>query len=187
MKEDGLELRRKLFHSCFGLFLILILFFFGRKTLIILLSLLLLCGSIVILWRLRGNQISIIEWFEKTFERKNVKFPGYGAFWFVLGTLLLVLSINHVNEIAAGILTLALGDSAATIFGIKGTHSLPYNRCKTIEGSVAFIIFSLPSCVLIGWVGMPLAFLMSITESLPVPFDDNLLIPIAATLFFIFI
>jgi dolichol kinase len=181
---DGLELRRKLFHSCFGLFLIFVLFNSGRKTLIILLSLLLLCGSIIIIWRLQGNQISIIKWFEKTFERKNAKFPGYGAFWFVFGTLLLALSLSHSNEIAAGILILALGDSAATIFGIRGNYPLPYNRCKTIEGSVAFFIFSLTSCPLVGWMGFPLAFLTSVVESLPVPFDDNLLIPIAAALFF---
>lgn len=182
--RGDLELRRKLFHSCFGLFLMLILFYSGRKNLIIFLSLLILCGSIIIIWRLQGNQILIIEWFEKTFERKNVKFPGYGAFWFVLGTLLLALSISNANEIAAGILILALGDSAATIFGIGSIHPLPYNKCKTIEGSVAFFIFSLPSCLLMGWMGLPLALLASIVESLPVSFDDNLLIPIAAALFF---
>jgi dolichol kinase len=186
-ERGDLELRRKLFHSLFGLFLILILFYSGRKTLIIFLSLLLLCGSIIIIWRLQGNQFPIIEWFEKTFERKDVKFPGYGAFWFVLGTLLLALSLSDADEIAAAIFTLALGDSAATILGIRGTHPLPYNRCKTVEGSLAFIIFSLPSCLLVGWIGLPLALLTAIVESLPVPFDDNLLIPITAALFFILI
>lgn len=180
----GLELRRKLFHSCFGLVLILILFYSGRKTLIIFLSLLLLCGSIIIIWRLLGNQLPIIEWFEKTFERKNVKFPGYGAFWFVLGTLLMVLSLSNANEIAASILTLALGDSAATIFGIGSNHPLLYNRCKTMEGSFAFFIFSLPSYIFVGRIGIPLAFITAIIESLPAPFDDNLSIPIAAALFF---
>jgi dolichol kinase len=186
--ESGdLELRRKLFHSLFGLFLILILFYSGREILIIFLSLLLLCGSIIIIWRLQGNQIPIIQRFEKTFERKDVKFPGYGAFWFVVGTLLLALSLSDANEIAAVILTLALGDSAATIFGIRGNYPLPYNRSKTFEGSLAFIIFSLLSCLFVGWMGLPLAFLTAIVESLPVPFDDNLLIPIIAALFFIII
>jgi dolichol kinase len=182
-----LELRRKLLHSLFGLILILILFYSERKILIIFLSLLLLFGSIMIVWRLQGNRIPIAEWFEETFERKNVRFPGYGAFWYVVGTLLLALFLSDVNEIAAAILTLALGDSAATIFGIRGAHPLPYNRCKTIEGSIAFFIFSLPSCLLVGWVGFPLALLTAIAESLPVPCDDNLLIPITAALFFIMI
>ncbi len=102
----------------------------------------------------------------------------------MIGTLLLALFISDANEIAAAILTLGLGDSAATIFGIRGVHPLPYNQRKTIEGSFAFLIFSLPSCLLIGWAGIPLALLTAVAESLPVPCDDNLLIPIAAALFF---
>ena len=113
-----------------------------------------------------------------------VGFPGYGALWYVVGTLLLALSLGDANEIAAGILILALGDSAATIFGVNRMHPLPYNRRKTVEGSFAFLVFSLPSCLIIGWMGLPLAILAAIAESLPVPWD-NLLIPIAATLFFI--
>lgn len=186
-ERGDLELRRKLFHSLFGLFLILLLLYSGREILIIFLCLLLLGGSIIIIWRLQGNQIPLIEWFEKTFERKDVKFPGYGAFWFVVGTLLLALSLSDANEIAVVILTLALGDSAATIFGIRGNYPLPYNRSKTFEGSLAFIIFSLLSCLFVGWMGLLLAFLTAIVESLPVPFDDNLLIPIIAALFFIII
>jgi dolichol kinase len=182
-----LELRRKLLHSLFGLVLILIIFYFERKILIIFLSLLLLFGSIMIVWRLQGNRIPIAGWFEETFERKNVRFPGYGAFWYVVGSLFLALSLSNANEIAAAILTLALGDSAATIFGIRGVHPIPYNQRKTIEGSFAFLIFSLPSCLLIGWAGIPLALLTAVAESLQVPIDDNLLIPISAAIFFIII
>ena len=182
-----LELRRKLLHSLFGLVLILIIFYFERKILIIFLSLLLLFGSIMIVWRLQGNRIPIAGWFEETFERKNVRFPGYGAFWYVVGSLFLALSLSNANEIAAAILTLALGDSAATIFGIRGVHPIPYNHRKTIEGSIAFLIFSLPSCLLVGWMGLPLVFLTAVAESLPVPCDDNLLIPFVAALFFIIV
>lgn len=186
-EEMDLELRRKIFHSLFGLVLISILFNFERKILILFLSLFLLIGSIMIVVRLKGNRIPIANWFEKTFERKNVRFPGYGAFWYVVGTLLLAFFISNPNEIAATILTLALGDSAATIFGIRGVHPLPYNRRKTIEGSFAFLIFSLSSCLLVGWLGIPLSLLTAVSESLPVPIDDNLLIPITAALFFIII
>ena len=186
-ERTDLELRRKLFHSLVGLILIFILFYFGRIILAICLSFLLLIGSIMIVWRLHGNRIPIADWFEETFERKNVKFPGYGAFWYVVGTLVLAVLLTNTNEIAATILTLALGDSAATIVGIRGVHALPHNRCKTFEGSLAFIIFSIPSCLFVGWIGMPLALLTAIVESLPAPIDDNLLIPITALLFFIMI
>ena len=183
--RTDLELRRKLLHSLFGLMQISLLFYFGRKILIIFLISLLLLGSIMIIQRLKGKRIPVAEWFEETFERKNVKFPGYGAFWYVVGTLLLSLFLGNANEIAAGISILALGDSAATIFGINSMHPLPYNGRKTVEGSLAFLIFSLPSCLFVGWIGLPLAILAAIAESLPVPCDDNLLIPIAAALFFV--
>jgi dolichol kinase len=189
MKDErmSLELRRKLLHSFFGLVMIFIFFYFKRRILIAFLSVLLLFGSIMILWRLQGNRIPIADWFEETFERKNVKFPGYGAFWYVVGTLLLVLSLGEANEIAAAILTLAIGDSAATIFGLKGVHILPHNKRKTIEGSLAFLVFSLPSCLFVGWIGIPLSVITAIAESLPVPFDDNLMIPIISVLFFVII
>ena len=187
MKKERInrELRRKLLHSFFGTVLILILFYFDRVALAMFLGLLLLFVSIMIMLRLKGRQIPISDWFIETFERENVRFPGYGAFWYVLGTLLLALFLNDANEIAAAILTLAIGDSASTIFGIRGVSPLPYNKCKTMEGSFAFIIFSFSSCIFVGWWGLPLAFLTAVVESLPLPLDDNLLIPISCILYFI--
>jgi dolichol kinase len=178
------ELRRKLLHAVVGLSLISILFYSGRKNLIILLSLMLLFGSIMVVWRVKGRRIPVADWFEETFERERVRFPGYGAFWYVVGTLLAALLLSNANEIAAAILTLALGDSAATIFGVRACHPLPYNRCKTVEGSLAFFVFSLPVCLFVGWIGVALAALTAIVEGLPSPIDDNLAVPVAAALFF---
>jgi dolichol kinase len=181
------EIRRKLFHTLFGLFLIFILFYSGQNSLIIFLIIFLILGSILIVLMQQGRKIPIADWFEKKFERENVRFPGYGAFWYVVGTLLLALSLSSANEIAAAIVTLAVGDSAATIFGIRGRHPLPYNRIKTIEGSVAFFVFSLPAYLFVGWMGVALAAIAAAAESLATPIDDNLLIPITAILFFIII
>ena len=132
----------------------------------------------------QGRKIPIADWFEEKFERENVRFPGYGAFWYVMGVLLLALSLSSANEIAAAIVTLAAGDSAATIFGIRGRHSLPYNRIKTVEGSVAFFVFSLPACLFVGWMGVALAALATMAESLDTSVDDNLLIPVSAIIYF---
>ena len=117
----------------------------------------------------RGRKIPIADWFEEKFERENVRFPGYGAFWYVAGTLLLALSLGNVNEIAAAIVTLAAGDSAATILGIPGLHPLPYNLIKTIEGSVAFFVFSLPAYLFVGWMSVALAAIAAAAESLDIP------------------
>jgi len=179
------ELRRKLFHFFFGLFLILILIYSGRKNLIIFLSFFLIMGCIMIVLMKQGRKIPIADWFEETFERENVRFPGYGAFWYVVGALLLALSLGNADEIAAAIVALAAGDSAATIFGVRGRHPLPHNPRKTMAGSAAFFVFTLPACLFVGWMGVALAALATISESLATPMDDNLLIPITAILFFI--
>ena len=183
----GFELRRKLFHFFFGLFLTFILFYSGRRYLMLFLSFFLILGGIMIVLMLQGRKIPIAGWLEETFERENVRFPGYGAFWYIVGALLLALFLGSADEIAAAIVTLAAGDSAATIFGIRGRHPLPYNRMKTVEGSIAFFVFSLPACLFVGWMGVAMAAIAAAVESLDTPLDDNLLIPIAAILFFIII
>jgi dolichol kinase len=178
------ELRRKLFHFFFGLFLIFILFYSERKNLVIFLSFFLFLGCIMIVLMRQGRKIPIAYWLEETFERENVRFPGYGAFWYVVGALLLALFLGSADEIAAAIVALAAGDSAATIFGIRGRHPLLHNPRKTVEGSVAFFVFTLPACIFVGWMGVALAAIAAAVESLDAPVDDNLLIPMAAILFF---
>ena len=181
------ELRRKLFHFFFGLFLIFILIYSGRMNLIIFLSVFLALGCIMIVLMRKGWKIPVADWFEETFERENVRFPGYGAFWYVVGALLLALFLGSADEIAAAIVALAAGDSAATIFGIRGRHPLHHNPRKTREGSIAFFVFTLPACLFVGWIGVMLAAMAAIVESLDTPVDDNLLIPVTAILFFIII
>jgi dolichol kinase len=178
------ELRRKLFHLCFGLSLIFILMRLGRENLIIFLILLLTAGCTAIVLIKRGWRIPVAGWFEEKFEREGVRFPGYGAFWFVVGALLIALSLSEADEISASLLVLAAGDSAATIFGVKGSHRLHHNRHKTFEGSAGFFAFSLSSCIFIGWQGVVLSLLGAMVESVASPVDDNLLIPVASILFF---
>jgi len=179
------ELGRKLFHFFFGIFLIFILFYSGRINLIIFLFVVLFFGGIMIVLMQKGSKIPVADWLEETFERENVRFPGYGAFWYVVGALLSALFLGNAHEIAASIVVLAAGDSAATIFGILGTHHLPHNKRKTWEGSLAFFFLSLPACLFVGWIGIALAAMAAIVESLATPVDDNLLIPVTAIIFFI--
>ena len=179
------ELRRKLFHLFFGVFLILLLFYSGREHLIIFLGTVLILGIIMILLMQSGSKIPIADWLEETFERENVRFPGYGAFWYVVGSLLLALFLDNSLKIAAAIVILAAGDSAATIIDILGRHHLPYNRKKTWEGSIAFFVFSLSACLFVGWIGALLAAIAAFVESLPTPVDDNLLVPVSVLILFL--
>lgn len=184
-KRLRFELGRKVNHVGMGILFIFILFYFGRIPLLYFLIVLLLTGSIIIFLMHRGRRMPIASWMVDRFEREEARFPGYGAFWYVVGSLLLVLSVADPNEIASAVVVLALGDAAATLFGIRnGRHRHRYNPEKTVEGTAAFFIFSLPACIFSGWEGAALAALGAIVESLPLPVDDNLTIPLAAILFF---
>jgi dolichol kinase/phosphoserine phosphatase len=83
----------------------------------------------------------------------------------------------------AAIAVLTLGDSSASIFGKRfGRIKIPFNRGKTIEGSIVGFIFAFLGALLFvdpvtAAIGAAAGILI---EALPLPLDDNLLIPIAA-------
>ena len=104
--------------------------------------------------------------------------------YFAMGILItLLLFPGPVNGAAIAIFT--LGDSTASLFGgLISKKPLPFNKGKTLEGSLfgfffAFLagaFFVSPALALIG-----AAVAMAI-ESLPLPVNDNILIPLGAGL-----
>jgi HAD superfamily phosphoserine phosphatase-like hydrolase len=104
--------------------------------------------------------------------------------YFAMGILVtLLLFPAPVN--GAAIATFTLGDSAASLFGgLISKKPLPFNKGKTFEGSLfgfffAFLagsVFVSPVLALIG-----AAVAMTI-ESLPLPVNDNILIPLGTGL-----
>jgi dolichol kinase/phosphoserine phosphatase len=100
--------------------------------------------------------------------------------FFALGIFLtLVLFPPPVN--AAAIASFALGDSTASLFGRTfGRNTMPFNRGKTVEGSVVCFFFAFLASVYF----VPPAFALvasaaaTIVESLPLPIDDNLATPL---------
>jgi dolichol kinase len=180
----GLELRRQAVHVALGLFLLILLLALGRMKAIYLLSSILFFGFLLISLVMQGRRIPLASWFVETFERKSARLPGYGSAWYVAGFLLCALLIHDVSELGAAILVLALGDAASNIMGSRGKRPLPYNKGKTAEGTVAFVLFSLPAFFFIGYYAIPLSLLCALVESLPVKIDDNLTIPIACAAFF---
>jgi phosphoserine phosphatase/dolichol kinase len=101
--------------------------------------------------------------------------PLYFAFG-IVATLLLFPT--HAGS--AAIAMFCLGDSTASLFGGTISTSLPFNKGKTWEGSLAGFFFAFlagsffvpPLLALVG-----AAFAMTI-EVLPLPINDNVLIPI---------
>ena len=104
--------------------------------------------------------------------------------YFAIGILItLLLFPAPVNSAAIAIF--ALGDSTASLFGgVISKKPLPFNKGKTLEGSLfgfffAFLagsVFVSPVLSLIG------ATVAAIVESLPLPVNDNILIPLCTGL-----
>jgi HAD superfamily phosphoserine phosphatase-like hydrolase len=100
--------------------------------------------------------------------------------YFAIGILItLLLFPAPVN--GAAIAIFALGDSTASLFGgLISEKPLPFNKGKTLEGSIAGFFFAFlagsffvsPALALVG-----AAVAMAI-ESLPLPVNDNILMPL---------
>ena len=102
--------------------------------------------------------------------------------FFALGILLsLFVFPPHIGFAAITILT--LGDGSARVVGKNwGRRVLPYNKAKTIEGIAASIAMAtLASLLFVKPLEALVASTISmVVESLPLPIDDNIVIPLLA-------
>ncbi|VVC04757.1 Uncharacterised protein [Candidatus Burarchaeum australiense] len=190
--EFEFELKRKAIHMGIGIAILLALYLlpvpradalaYVQAAMLLVLTYLL----IVIDRRAKGKRTPPADYFIDSLERKSAP-PAQGALWYVVGTIIALTFISSFSGVAAAIFILAIADAISTLAGIWGTHPLPYNKKKTVEGTVAFFITGLASCVFIGPAALPLSLLTSIIESLDQRLDDNLTIPIACVIFFRFV
>lgn len=186
-EERKREIDRQLLHIAVGLVSIILLLFIGRTKVIAVFFTTLLIGTYLVHLRMRRKRIGLVDWFEKKFERKDVRFPGYGSVWYTVGVLFAATFLHPPLYIAATIFILSIGDGCSTIIGQYGRIALPYNKKKTLEGSLAFLIFSLMSYFMIGWMAIPLAVVATIVESLSLKLDDNITIPVTCVAFFLLV
>ncbi|MGV8176559.1 MAG: diacylglycerol/polyprenol kinase family protein [Candidatus Bilamarchaeaceae archaeon] len=182
-----LEDKRQFFHMGVGLAMIAVLHVFGRGVSLVLIALGTIIGLAVINLMLLGVKLPFLSGLVEQMERKGVRFPGYGSSWFAVGALIAFLALKDPAEIAATMILLGFGDGFATIVGKRGLTPLPWNGKKSAEGFLAFMVGSLPVYFLVGPVGLVLALVCAIVESLPMPFDDNVVIPVTAVLFFVLV
>jgi dolichol kinase len=109
--------------------------------------------------------------------------------------VLCIVFFNHMWMTAAIWGVLAFGDGMATIVGrLTGGPRLPWNIRKGWYGSLTFVLFgTLGAAVLIAWTrGIPflptlplaasLALACAVAESLPLPVDDNITVPLAGAI-----
>lgn len=179
-KEDA----RQLFHMFVGMMALAALLVFGRGFLLAALFFTIVIGTLLMNARLLGKRVFIVQWFEERFEREDAPLPGWGSACYAAGVLLAVAFLSDASQIAAVIFVLGIGDGISTIIGLRGKTMLPYNRKKTLEGTLAMLAASLGAFVFVGWAAIPLAFVAAFAESVP-RVDDNLAIPAACAAFFL--
>ncbi|MFC1691371.1 diacylglycerol/polyprenol kinase family protein [Nanoarchaeota archaeon] len=130
------EFKRQIFHLIFGAVLIILIYFdiLSLEALAVIFAL----GYIISILS-RTNEIPVISWFLRHFEREETmrEFPGKGALFFVAGCLI-VLILFEKNIALASIAILTVGDSISHIIGYQfGKRKHPWNQDKLIEGSIA--------------------------------------------------
>lgn len=174
MKEN----QRQSIHMGVSIIVLALLIGLGKTetTLILLTSL--IVGSLVINLKILKKKVPLVDDVVGIFERDNTRFVGYGSAWLIVGFLLAITFLENMEQTMSIIWILGVGDGLSTIVGINGKHKLPYNKKKTIEGSLALFISSVLTYFLIGPVAILLAIATTIVESLPIPLDDNAAIPI---------
>jgi phosphoserine phosphatase/dolichol kinase len=130
--------------------------------------------------RLEGRTIPVISAVTRHAASQSELY-GFAAapLYFAFG-IVVTLILFPAPAAGAAIAMFCLGDSTASLFGGSISTSLPFNKGKTWEGSVAGFVFAFlagnffvsPFLALIG------AAVAMTVEVLPLPINDNVLIPI---------
>jgi uncharacterized protein (TIGR00297 family) len=122
-----------------------------------------------------------------------------GILLYPISVLLLILLFGGVEsgmEVAAtGWIIMAVGDAAATAWGRRfGRRPVPWNRTKTLEGSLACAFAATGAAwLMLIWMGhepargallaVPTGVFAAFVESLPWRINDNLSVPLLSALF----
>jgi len=132
------------------------------------------------LWRLEGREVPLISVVTRHAASQS-ELRGFAAapLYFAFGILFTLLVFPHPASYAA-VAMFCFGDAAASLFGGLISNSLPFNKGKTWEGSVAGFFFAFlagtffvsPTLALVG------AAIAMTVEVLPLPINDNVLIPV---------
>lgn len=134
--------------------------------------------------RLEGRELRLVSAITRHAASQSELY-GFAAapIYFALGiflTLILFPPQGHGNPGGAAIAMFCLGDSSASIFGGLISTSLPFNKGKTWEGSVAgfFFAFLAGTFFVSPWLALAGAAIAMTIEVLPLPINDNVLIPV---------
>ncbi|MBU1975321.1 MAG: phosphatase PAP2 family protein [Nanoarchaeota archaeon] len=181
------EVKRQVLHAIWGSLTVLLLFLNYINVVHIVMIIIV---GLILSYIATKRKVIIINWFLENFDRRSA-IPGVGAITFFVGILVSIILFSRpvtvVSPIAlASIMVLTLGDSAATFFGIRfGKRKNPLNKKKTVEGTLAGMIFGfLGAMLFVPWYialpGAVIAMLVEAIEGEAFKFSDNIAVPLVA-------
>jgi len=180
-----LELRRQMFHICFGIALVVLLNF---NILNISSLLVLLLFGVLLSMLSKRFRIPVIYWFLRRFERDDCinKFPGRGIIFYITGALIVLLLFERKIALAS-MMILALGDPVSHFAGQFGRIGHPLNSKKFIEGAAAgFMVAWLGAILFVNvWQAFLGSLIAMVVEGLEIKLgreqiDDNIVMPLTA-------
>jgi dolichol kinase/phosphoserine phosphatase len=179
------DILRELLHAFGGFFVPVAAFLVGVPIVAAFIVVVLSLYAVSEYLRTEGIRMPLINRITRNAASENELYQVVLApIYFALGILLTLLVFPYPAN-AAAIAMFALGDSAASIFGRNFARtSLPFNKDKSLEGSFAGFIFAfLAGLVFISPLYAAAGALIAIfIEYLPLPINDNLLIPLVTGL-----
>ena len=183
-KQKSLPSRNDLFRETIhasGIFVPVLASLFGIIPMALLISFVSAIYSISELARLSGNSLPVISTITRNAASQAELYEFTAApLYFAIGVLAtLLLFPAPINSAAIAIFV--LGDSMASLFGgYISNKPLPFNKAKTLEGSVMGFIFAFlgGSIFISPWLSLIGAAVAMAIESLPLPVNDNVLIPL---------
>lgn len=169
-----------------GFLVILAAMYFGTYTVALLLFLTVLAYAATELARIERKNVPLVSSITLNAATPSERYqftttPMFLALGIMLSLVLFPTPLNY-----ASIAVVSLGDSAASIFGkIFGKTPIPFNKGKSLEGSLAGFAFAFlgaafflqPMQAVIG------AIVGTLVETLPLPINDNISTPLATGAF----
>lgn len=179
MNED----ERQVFHIFLGLGSIALVLFLGIQLASYVVGVILVLGLILMHMKLSSMWLGPIDGIIARFERPGIT-PGYGAMTIAAGTLAILTLLSGREQILASLVILGIGDAASTLVGVRSKKKLPWSRKKTLGGTLAFFICSLPAVYYAGLPVIIVAAAAALAESFETNVDDNLIVSLVCVVVF---
>jgi dolichol kinase len=176
MRKTATETRRDMVQMVIGLGVLAVMLVLQQGYLYIIFALVLLAYLFNNLISKNGAAFRELS----RLERRDVEY-GTGAMHIAAG-LAILLGFAGYKLALFGVFPLFFGDALATLTGMHFYRSrkLPYNRRKSYAGTIGFLIATIiPGVIILGLWGIPLALVLTLIESVELPIDDNIAVPIA--------